>query len=119
MYLWGFTLVDAAGAVLCIAVLDRRWMPSSVLWQKPCAWLGRLSYALYLWHPAVFVAVSTHAPASWPIITRLAVGWSVTLACACVSYYCVELPFLKLKGRLSRRAHEPSPEPAVAPAVTG
>lgn len=105
MYLWGFTLVDAGGAVLCIAVLDRRWRASTILWQKPCAWLGRLSYALYLWHPVVFVAVITQAPKSWPIASRLAIGWSTTLVCACISYYCVERPFLKLKGRLSRRAH--------------
>ena len=94
------------------------WRPSSVFWARPSAWLGRLSYALYLWHPPVFVAVIQQEP-TWPIGLKFAVAWAVTFACAITSYYCVETPFLKLKARLSDRAHGPSERSSgtVAPAA--
>jgi peptidoglycan/LPS O-acetylase OafA/YrhL len=117
MYQWGFTLVDAAGALLCVALLDRGWGPSAVFSWRPSAWLGRMSYALYLWHPPVFVAVIVHAPKDWPVGFKLAVAWVITFAGATVSYYFVETPFLKLKGRLSSRAHGPSSKPATSGAA--
>ena len=106
MYAWGFTVVDAGVALMCVAVLDRRWLPGHLLRSPPFPWIGRLSYALYLWHPPVFVAVVTQAP-EWPVGVKLVAGWAITFGFAIVSYYCVETPFLRLKGRLSSSAHGP------------
>lgn len=111
MYGWGFTLVDAGGAALCIAVLDRRWKPTRVFAFRVPVWLGRLSYALYLWHPPVFLAVVLEAP-HLSVGTQLVLAWVIVFVGACASYYVVELPFLRLKERWSKRASgAPAPEP--------
>jgi peptidoglycan/LPS O-acetylase OafA/YrhL len=104
MYAWGFTLVDIAGAVLCVAVLDEAWRLGTLFRTGPAAWLGRMSYALYLWHLPVFVAIKVDAP-DLPVAVALILAWVITFACALVSYYLVETPFLRLKGRLSKRAY--------------
>jgi peptidoglycan/LPS O-acetylase OafA/YrhL len=98
MYGWGFTLVDVGFALVCVAVLDRRWRPGAILRFPVIVWLGRISYGLYLWHPVVFMAVLHH----WPhasITSRLLLGWGITLAAAWLSFTLVEQPFLRLKGR--------------------
>jgi peptidoglycan/LPS O-acetylase OafA/YrhL len=114
MYQWGFTVVDAAGAVLCIAVLDRTWRVGWVFRTGPAAWLGRMSYALYLWHLPVFVAIAVDAP-DLPVGIALVLAWIITFACAIASYYFVETRFLRLKGRLSERAHGAAAKPGPAP----
>ena len=75
-----------------------------------------MSYALYLWHLPVFVAIAADAP-DLPIAVALVLAWVITFACALVSYYLVETPFLRLKGRLSRRAYgdETQATPHTAP----
>jgi peptidoglycan/LPS O-acetylase OafA/YrhL len=108
MYAWGFTIVDVAAAVLCVAVLDTAWRAGSVFRTGPAAWLGRLSYALYLWHLPVFVAFSVDATAL-SLGARVALAWIVTFALATASYYFVETPFLRLKDRLSERARATAP----------
>jgi peptidoglycan/LPS O-acetylase OafA/YrhL len=82
--------------------------------------LGAWSYGLYLWHIAVimefqhtFDGIGNHA-------ARLAVLFvvvlPVTLALAALTYYLVEVPFLKL--RRARPLPTPTIEDPVAPAVT-
>jgi peptidoglycan/LPS O-acetylase OafA/YrhL len=116
MYAWGFTLVDIAGAVLCIAVLDEAWRLGTIFRTGPAAWLGRMSYALYLWHLPVFVAIAVDAP-DLPVAVALVLAWVITFACALVSYYFIETPFLRLKGRLSAKSHgdENPPVPHTIP----
>jgi peptidoglycan/LPS O-acetylase OafA/YrhL len=120
MYAWGFTVVDIAGAVLCVAVLDEAWRLGMVFRSGPAAWLGRMSYALYLWHLPVFVALTVDAP-DLPIAVALVLAWGITFACALVSYYFVETPFLRLKVRLSAKAHgdaaPPVPHTVAEPAA--
>jgi len=59
-------------------------------------WIGNISYALYLWHYAVFEFVkdSFQSPA-------LQIGSALTISflIASASYYLIEKPFLKLKDR--------------------
>lgn len=54
----------------------------------PVAWLGRVSYSLYLWQQPFFAPSST---------SRYGVFWALGLACA--SYYLVETPMLRMRER--------------------
>jgi peptidoglycan/LPS O-acetylase OafA/YrhL len=58
---------------------------------KPLAWIGVLSYSLYLWQQPLL----NPSGASWLKV-------SMILPIAMASYYMVEKPFLKLKNKLAR-----------------
>jgi peptidoglycan/LPS O-acetylase OafA/YrhL len=66
----------------------------------PLAWLGRISYGVYLWHMVVFglpgrIPVLKEA-CPWPLTIGLTIG------VAALSYYALERPMLRLKRRFSR-----------------
>jgi peptidoglycan/LPS O-acetylase OafA/YrhL len=86
-----------------------RVLSSSVL-----RWLGKLSYALYLWQQPFFVV---RTPA-WAGLRSFPLNVAVVVGLAIASQYLVERPFLALKARFpsGRRAH-PSSAPATAEPV--
>lgn len=62
---------------------------------SPMAWIGRISYSIYIWHGAM---VYFFKP--WWVGHGLAYGMALlagTIACAVASYYLVEMPALRLK----------------------
>ncbi|MEA2157506.1 MAG: hypothetical protein QOE11_3646 [Solirubrobacteraceae bacterium] len=72
--------------------------PLRLLESAPFVYVGRLSYAIYLWHYVVFHALTTEAlgtskPVSIAIRLLLALGLSM------LSYHVVEQRFLRLKNR--------------------
>jgi peptidoglycan/LPS O-acetylase OafA/YrhL len=113
----GIGLTAALAALLVLpAVFGERagGLPRRVLAWRPLAWLGLVSYGVYLWHLAVVQMLGLTAdPAHFsatglglvakihhlttPILYVLALG--VSAALAAVSYYAVELPFLRRKER--------------------
>jgi peptidoglycan/LPS O-acetylase OafA/YrhL len=62
----------------------------------PVVWLGNISYSLYLWQQP-FLASSTSA--------RFGVLWALGLAC--LSYYLVERPLLRVRERRAMAAKYP------------
>ncbi len=114
MYVWGFTVVDIAGVLFCIAIIDHTWRIGVLLRAAPLVWLGRLSYALDLWHLPIFVAVAVDEPGLAAGVA-LASAWSLTFAFACASYYGIELWFLRRKRALSERAHGSGASVTVTP----
>ena len=60
----------------------------------PVAWVGALSYSLYLWQQPF---LSPHVTLALPV--RVA----ALVACAVASYYLVEKPALRLRARIERR----------------
>ncbi|MGH2892062.1 MAG: hypothetical protein ACRDPM_02170 [Solirubrobacteraceae bacterium] len=89
-------------------------IPRRVLAWAPLAWLGLVSYSVYLYHLAVAELLGEHSdPAHFsmgglglasrihhlttPVLLILTV--LVSAAAAAVSYYVVELPFLRRKER--------------------
>jgi peptidoglycan/LPS O-acetylase OafA/YrhL len=82
-------LYTLASAAPLIGVLER----------APLRLLGRLSYALYLWHMPVMWWLHTHegpGPLSGPATL---VALAVSLACAMASYQWVEKPSWRLRAR--------------------
>jgi peptidoglycan/LPS O-acetylase OafA/YrhL len=76
--------------------------PRRVLAWRWLAWLGIISYGLYLWHSTIALSLIGHGVNTWweLLITDLALA----TACAAASYYLVERPILRLKDRRSTGA---------------
>jgi peptidoglycan/LPS O-acetylase OafA/YrhL len=81
-------LVSIAGVVMHVVQVPYRFLNWNVM-----AWLGRISYSLYLWQQPF---------CSDPALRS---GWLVLLAlgCACLSYYFVEHPMLEIRKRRKER----------------
>jgi peptidoglycan/LPS O-acetylase OafA/YrhL len=85
-----FILAPALHVSVAGLVLHVIQVPYRVLNWLPITWLGRISYSLYLWqelfcsNPAFHLGYVLVLPA---------------LACACLSYYFVEQPMLRLRDR--------------------
>lgn len=68
------------------------------LQSRPLVWVGVLSYSLYLWQQLFLDRASDAWPHVFPLNVLLA------FACASVSYYWVEQPFLRLRVRRAAAA---------------
>ena len=108
LYEGGFTAVGLACAVVLYACL--RHVPgTAVLGTRPLRSLGRFSYAIYLWHPLVFLAVARAVPTDLPV--RVLVAVAVLISVSVMSTVYVEEPLRRWASRqLVRRAHR---EPAL------
>jgi peptidoglycan/LPS O-acetylase OafA/YrhL len=97
-----------------------RGLVRRLLGSRPLSWVGLVSYGAYLWHFAVAALILTTTAGTRQVGLGLADDVSTpvaflltataTLAIAALSYYLVELPFLRRKEPRGSRA--PSPEPA-------
>jgi peptidoglycan/LPS O-acetylase OafA/YrhL len=88
--------------------------PRRLLAHPALAWLGLVSYGIFLWHFPILVALGEAGVAGWwPAMAFPVLGictFAITVACAALSYYLVERPLMRLKyGR--RRG----PGPMLAP----
>lgn len=106
----------AAGSLLLIAGVLRYRAAGAVFGCRPVAWLGKISYGLYVYHRLVIylygVAVAPRLPAAVPASVRpfvdLASMLLLTIAVAAVSYYGYERGFLRFKARFARIASRPA-----------
>jgi peptidoglycan/LPS O-acetylase OafA/YrhL len=102
-----FTIYRNAGfiawPVLC-AILIIQWLcwHDHMLWSwldsRPVAYLGSISYGLYLYHP-MMPNLARRLPGA-PLILRSVIGAAITVAIASISYYLFERRCLRLKDRL-------------------
>jgi hypothetical protein len=81
---------------------------------RPARWLGRISYGIFLWHLLVLRGVSALLgdpvfSGSW--LAVFSMTWLGGVAVAAVSYYLVERPALRLKGRVSAAGREGTAKP--------
>ena len=116
------------GAVSFLLVLPAVWgdrlggLPRRFLRLRAMAWLGLISYGLFLWHGRWTQYFIEKGAGGW--LPQIGSGFVVMLACvlACslatagASYYLVERPILRYKDGFRRRRPASDPEPTPAPA---
>lgn len=102
-YRWFLTFVTLAwGVVVASAALRLPTPLKPLLEARPLAFIGRISYSMYLWHLPIIAEVAKHHPDDPLAVTAIAAP--LTLAIAWVSYTVVEEPLLSASGRARLRA---------------
>lgn len=79
------------------------------------AWLGRISFSLYLWQQLFFVWDASRSPAmGW--LQSFPINAAVAVVCAAASFYLIEQPVIDIGRRFiaKRRQREPT-GPAASP----
>ncbi len=101
-------LVTLASAVVVIGAVFAQSRPMViVLGGGPLAYVGRRSYALYLWNLPIGLALR-----ELDAVERLPIAVGLSLLAAEISYRLVERPALRWKHRFSARRPELHAEPA-------
>ena len=83
--------------ILC-TVMRPQGVVGQLLQTRAMAWLGRISYSLYLWQQLFLVWDSARVPALAPL-QNFPLGLVAALACAWASYRFVERPLIALGRR--------------------
>ncbi|MDI1428474.1 acyltransferase family protein [Polyangium sorediatum] len=96
-YIWGYSLINVS-SVLLIECLVRGAFLTRFFEHPALAYLGRISYGVYVLHFPVQALVERALPAS-SVLLRMAMQFACTLASASVSYHFFELRFLRWKDR--------------------
>jgi peptidoglycan/LPS O-acetylase OafA/YrhL len=97
-------LAELAAVILVVAVRTSDRTPFSWAWAQ---WVGRRSYAIYLWHLPLIILCREHH--TWSPAT---LGIAGSLVAAELSARFVEAPFLRMKDRLHPAAR---PAPVAVP----
>jgi peptidoglycan/LPS O-acetylase OafA/YrhL len=95
-------------------------LPRRVLANRVVAWLGLVSYGIFLWHYVFAQQLGRHG-ADWGFLDVLIGTLALSIAVAAASYYLVERPVLRLKYRSLRdviRLRRPEPGGVPTPDVT-
>lgn len=106
--LWGMTVVEAATAVVLLAVLSGKGMLHEMLSAPRLVMVGKLSYGVYLWH----YPVVRYLRADWHWSITVALGLLISLALSALSFYTLE------RWAMRRREHV-APTPAAQPTYAG
>ena len=106
------TLLALAVAQLAPYLAENRGLLARVFRLRGLVWLGKRSYALYLWH--YVWATWTHTLPFWP---GLALGLAGTVLCTQISWYAVERPALRFGRRFAVRPARAPSRALTAPAA--
>ncbi len=92
----GLLIAVAVAAVLVIApvALDQGGPVATALAWGPLAWLGGISYGIYLWHWPIFLVLNGQRT-GWHGLSLFALRCAVTLAISVVSWWAIEQPVRK------------------------
>ncbi len=84
--------------------------PRTLLRNRAVAWLGLISYGIFLWHYVVTLKLGVPG-AGWSFLPLLTATVAITVPVAAVSYYLLERPLLRFKYRRISRAGSDDPDP--------
>jgi peptidoglycan/LPS O-acetylase OafA/YrhL len=100
-YTIGLHLLIGLFAVMILleVVISEGGMIAKLMSQRWLVQIGKVSYGLYLWHYSIFSEVQSR---KWPFPYELAIELGLTVVATVASFYLIEQPALKLKGRFSR-----------------
>jgi peptidoglycan/LPS O-acetylase OafA/YrhL len=116
----GFSLIAMAAAAVLLLAIDPASPLPRLLQFRPLAYLGRISYGIYLLHgiPLTFLlrySMEKLEPRHLEMLMP-PVAFVVTVGVASLSFRYLESPFLRLKGVLApRRGAVPDPAPMGGP----
>lgn len=74
-----------------------RGLPERLLSHRPVAWVGLISYGIFLWHMPIALELANSSLLGGSFLAVLVGTTALTFACAAASYYLVERPILRLK----------------------
>ncbi|MGZ5429556.1 MAG: acyltransferase family protein, partial [Thermoanaerobaculia bacterium] len=80
------------------------WEPGSSRLARAVAYLGKISYGLYVFHVLALRLVH-HVSPEWPVVFVL--GLALTAGMGVLSYELYEKRFLRLKRRFTRVTNRP------------
>ncbi len=80
---YGFTVAEIGAALIILS--QPAWLGN-----RSFAWLGVMSYGVYLWH-YLFIKIVGEYDLAWEVTAVIAGGMG--LLCAIISYYCLEIRF--------------------------
>ena len=105
-YVGEYLLVGVIALLILLPVVfggDRGGWPRRLLAHPWLAWMGLVSYGIFLWHyPALIGLFDIGVLDWWPAMgfaVLLVTGLLLTLVLASLSYYLVERPLMRLKYR--------------------
>jgi len=94
MWFGGMTLFDVACLVIVLALAQKAFFASSILCWKPIAWVGVISYGLYIWQIPVFRIIQRHGE-TLSNTERFVLAMSVTFLLSALSWYVIERPAMR------------------------
>jgi len=82
---------------------SRGGLPRLILRNRALAWLGLISYGIFLWHHPIVGELSKRDWGNWRFAGMTLATFAIATACAAASYYIVERPLLRFKHRSPKR----------------
>jgi peptidoglycan/LPS O-acetylase OafA/YrhL len=78
-------------------------VPRAILRNRVLAWLGLISYGIFLWHHPLVGEMAKRDFGEWRFAGMTLATFALAVACASLSYYLLERPLLRFKHRSSER----------------
>lgn len=78
-------------------------VPRAVLRNRALAWLGLISYGIFLWHHPIVGEMAKVDWGQWRFVGITLSTAAIAIVCATLSYYLFERPILRFKDRSPKR----------------
>jgi peptidoglycan/LPS O-acetylase OafA/YrhL len=90
-------------------------LPRMILRNRVLAWLGLISYGIFLWHHPIVGELAKRDWGDWRFAGMALATFAIATACAATSYYVLERPLLRFKDRSPKRRQPVSRVESVRP----